>query len=376
MSFGLDYNILFFSFNQSRTILSFGTEKGYRLYRMNLEEFENNDRKDSDSIYSNRVLLYDKVMDAGISTVELYFESNIIALCGGGKYPKYPKNKVILYDEEKSIVTNELVFNSFVKCVKMKKDLMFVLCETKIHVINLLSLQEVDLLDMSGVNQYCISKGIFSVNLSNDSNIICFPHQTKGYIKVKNYDNSNTILLNCHRSDIACLELSYDGKILATASTKGNVIRVFRTSDGMMLNKFRRGTDNTTVYYMSFDPNLNFLSVNCDMGMIYIFSLQSIKDKLAILTVDLNMTPLKYGSFVTKEVMRSDLNIEKSVFEKFGLSDSCEKHFSLFNVKNYKSISCIVNNSRTLVVVSGDGMYYEATIEKDICLKKLEISLG
>lgn len=49
-------------------------------------------------------------------------KSNILALVGGGKFPKYSKNKVILWDENQAKVISELSFNSYVKNVKIVKD--------------------------------------------------------------------------------------------------------------------------------------------------------------------------------------------------------------------------------------------------------------
>jgi hypothetical protein len=48
--------------------------------------------------------------------------SNIIALVGGGKNPKYAPNKVIIWDDNQKKVIREIKFNSFIKNVKIKRE--------------------------------------------------------------------------------------------------------------------------------------------------------------------------------------------------------------------------------------------------------------
>lgn len=54
-------------------------------------------------------------------------------------------------------------------------------------------------------------------------------------VRVELYDVRRTKFVEAHTTALACLALSLDGKLLATASERGTLVRVFSTTDGSKL---------------------------------------------------------------------------------------------------------------------------------------------
>lgn len=81
------------------------------------------------------------------------------------------------------------------------------------------------------------------------------------------------MVIEAHKGEIAALNFSFDGSLIATASEKGTIIRVFSTSSGAKLYQFRRGTYPTKIYSLSFSQDNRFLSVTCSSKTVHIFKL-------------------------------------------------------------------------------------------------------
>lgn len=370
-------------FNQTKSMISIGTSKGFRIYKINQEEKENN----------NKLTLYQKDFEGGLSIVEMYYDSNLLILVGGGKIPAFPKNKVILWDEEKSKITNELVFNNFIKSVKVNKTNLFISTDVSLHILNLLSLQEIDIIDLPNSNcQFTISK-------SESNSVLCYPHENPGSVVIKNYNEGNTILIQAHKCHIGNIILSDDGFLLATASITGKIIKLFQSSDGRLLGKLRvtkeklfineneanealasrktiKSLSDIRLCSLGFKEDNSLLSVSIQSNTcteVLIFDISSLVKQAYLLRKE-SVGLMKFNSFKIKEVKFQSSHKEKGFFERIGVTDSAQASFTSFFHKKSKSITCFNKNS--LFIVSSDGMFYEAEILNEKCKKNYESSLG
>lgn len=80
-------------------------------------------------------------------------------------------------------------------------------------------------------------------------------------------------VVEAHRSPLACIALNGDGTLLATASDKGTIIRVFSVPDGHKLYQFRRGSMPSRIYSMSFNTTSTLLCVSSSTETVHVFKL-------------------------------------------------------------------------------------------------------
>ncbi|GAT21415.1 autophagy-related protein 18 [Aspergillus luchuensis] len=80
-------------------------------------------------------------------------------------------------------------------------------------------------------------------------------------------------VIEAHRSPLACITLNSDGTLIATASDKGTIIRVFSVPDGRKLYQFRRGSIPSRIYSMSFNTTSTLLCVSSSTETIHLFKL-------------------------------------------------------------------------------------------------------
>jgi len=80
-------------------------------------------------------------------------------------------------------------------------------------------------------------------------------------------------VIEAHNSPLSCIALNNEGTLLATASEKGTIIRVFSIPDAQKLYQFRRGSIPARIFSMSFNSTSTLLSVSSATETVHIFRL-------------------------------------------------------------------------------------------------------
>ncbi|KAL0375738.1 UNVERIFIED_CONTAM: Autophagy-related protein 18a [Sesamum calycinum] len=166
-------------------------------------------------------------------------------------------------------VNEVLCFHSEVKSVRVRPDRVVAVMMQKVFVYdhkNLQLLHEIE----TGPNP----KGLCEISMSGGMVLVCLGSE-KGEVRVEHYGLSSSKLIKAHDSDVACVALSNDGRLLATASTKGTLVRVFDTLDGRLLQELRRGSERAEVHSLSFSSDTEWLAVSSNKGTVHVFSLKT-----------------------------------------------------------------------------------------------------
>jgi WD40 repeat protein len=159
--------------------------------------------------------------NGGIGIVEMLFRTNLLALVGGGRNPRFPPNKVMIWDDHQNRCIGELSFRSEVKAVKLRRDRVVVVLSTKIYVYRFSDLHLQD-----QMNTLPNPRGLVALCPDNNNTVLACPGINKGSVRVELYDSRKSTLIPAHESELAQIALNLDGTRLATASDKGTLIRV------------------------------------------------------------------------------------------------------------------------------------------------------
>jgi len=323
----MNYNkeILSLNMNEERSCFVCGTENGFEAY--NMEPLAH--------------LARQEIPDCGgISKIYLLKRTNLLAFVGTGKNIKYPKNKVIIWDASIKKAVTEYKFNSTILNIKLTKEMLLVVLSDKLYSYSFPNDSKL---------LFCFKtrdnfNGICEISYGLDNQWCVFPGPNVGSIQLVNLDmkqlgvSSSPCIINAHQHEIACVAINQQGTLVATASKKGTLIRVYEIKTKRQSIELRRGADPAALYCINFSADSAYLCASSDKGTIHIFALKdTAKNKRSTLS--------KVGLF------------GNYLESQWGLAN--------FSVQAECPCICVFGPGSSVIAICYDGSFHKYVFTKD-----------
>jgi WD repeat-containing protein 45 len=279
----------------------------------------------------------------------------------------------MIWDDYQNKCIVELEFRSEVKSVKLRRDRIVVVLETKVYVYNFS-----DLKPLHQIETVSNPRGLAALCPNSTNAVLACPGLQKGYVHVELYDQKKTTIIPAHDNALSCLALNMEGTRLATASEKGTLIRIFDTQNGQLFQELRRGSDRASIYSICFNHSSQFICVSSDKGTIHIFSLagddganpsapssQSPQGQQQSEIDDpITMKPSSFQKAGAEQSLASNpqskLSFMKGILPKYF---SSEWSFAQFHAPVSMSVCAFGSEKNTIVVVCADGTFFKCIFD-------------
>ncbi|KAI5119897.1 hypothetical protein M0805_003701 [Coniferiporia weirii] len=228
-----------------------------------------------------------------LATVLPMETSSILFLVGGGPSPLYPPNKVVVWDDALGREVAELEFRERVRGLACRRGWLVVALRRRAVAFEvgaaITRVQEWDTCD----NQ-C---GLVAIATAAHATLLAIAGRQTGHVQLIHLPPcrppapksppSPTLprrpppkptkhpvsIIAAHTSALATLTVLPSGRLLATTSGRGTLVRVWDAHSGKLLREFRRGSDKAEIYGVAFRPDEQDVCVWSDKGTVHVFSL-------------------------------------------------------------------------------------------------------
>jgi len=253
--------LLFVNFNQDKTSLAVGSRLGYKLFSLNtverLEEIHDYDKGD-------------------VCIVERLFSSSLVAIVSLSA----PRKLKVCHFKKGTEICN-YSFPNTILAVCLNRMRLVVVLEESLYVHNIRDMKVLHTIRDTPPN----TGGLCALSDNSDNCYIAYPGNSQiGEVQIFDGLNLQAVtMIAAHDTPIAALVFNTNASLLATASEKGTVIRVFSIPEGIKLFEFRRGMKRcVTINSLSFSPDSLFLASSSNTETIHIFKLERESEKAEV----------------------------------------------------------------------------------------------
>ena len=361
--------VLFTSLNEDCSYVCCGTYNGFKIFRC----------KPFEQIFESTNIIPLKL--------RMHFDKSLIAILTSTKHRKEIKNEELKQQNEYklqlyNIKTCEFIWSISPSIDRSFENIKFALNRERL-IITLDNNNTLSIFDITNKMKQLYpsimtydNNGIFDLCQDCDNCLLAYCDQSgKGRIGIIDAFNlQKKSIIDAHDSSLQIIKFNYNGNYIASASNKGTLIRIFSTLTQKNIATFRRGTFNSKINCLSFNPSSTKLccsSINSDT--IHIFDLnqaikiqqqQSLKKQTnqqfkPTLNVVTDYLPISVKN--TIEHPRSCVDIQIIDNSKndnyYNENDDDDQHSSL--------MECGFINDNSMVIVTQNGYFYRYLIKEN-----------
>ncbi|KIM33065.1 hypothetical protein M408DRAFT_326725 [Serendipita vermifera MAFF 305830] len=263
-------NMLFANFNQDFSCVSVGTRKGYSI--TNCDPFGR--------VYT--------MNDGARGIVEMLFCTSLIALVGAADQPQSSPRKLQIVNTKRGTTICELLFPSSILAVKLNRKTLVIVLETEIYIYDISNMKLLHVIETAANPE-----AICALSPSSENSYLAYPSTVpspaapsgSGASTATTQTPSGDVLIfstatktvanviQAHKAPISFLAINSTGTMLATASDKGTVIRVWSLPNAEKLYQLRRGSRETRIHSITFNVMSTLLAVSSAHDTVHIFKL-------------------------------------------------------------------------------------------------------
>ncbi|WBR14825.1 WD40 repeat protein [Pandoravirus kuranda] len=215
-------------------------------------------------------LRYRRDLGGGIALASALFRTNLIALVGGGPTPRFPPDRVMLWDDYRGDTIAELRFNSHVRGVEIVRNAIAVALDDRVYVYDLSTLD-----NTLRVPTASNPRGLVEIRATDGGSVLATLSTKVGTIEIHRPGQTRPVVFRAHEMPIARMALNADASLLATVSEKGTVVRVWDTAMGDLRGELRRGKDPASANGLSFSADSKWLCLSTDRGTVHVFDIDA-----------------------------------------------------------------------------------------------------
>ncbi|KAJ7499035.1 WD40-repeat-containing domain protein [Mycena latifolia] len=219
--------------------------------------------------------------------------SSLLFLLGGGRSPLYPPNKVVLWDDTLGTEVAELEFRERVRGLACRRGWLAVALRRRVVLFELGE----EVTRYGEWDTWDNPRGLLALASGTYATLLAIPGRQMGHVQLIHLPpcvpptpigppsssppqkppppptKHPVSIIAAHTTALTTLSVPPSGRLLATTSSRGTLVRTWDAVTGKLVREFRRGTDKAEIFGVAFRPDERELCVWSDKGTVHVFNL-------------------------------------------------------------------------------------------------------